>query len=128
MGYSNPVGTPDGNTIYFLCAPADSVDWPNFSVGAIYSITTNGGAPQKVMDGKFHSLAVSPDGKKLAMHSYKSYYNFEPESLILVYNLTNSAIDSYPIPQMSPMSAEQSSLVFIYQTLLRNIFKLSISM
>ncbi len=94
---SNPVVSPNGNTIYYLCAPSDSLSSYNISIGAIYAVDISRSNNEKILDGKFNALAISSDGNKLAIHPYKSYYYLEPDSFILIFDLPTSKIDSYPI-------------------------------
>lgn len=106
---SNPVVSPDGKTVYYLCAPRDSIDFYVVALGTVYAINVDGTNNKKILDGIFNALAISHDGNKLAIHPYKNYFYLEPESLILVLNSPGSKIDSYPTPKHHVIDAEFSA-------------------
>ena len=85
---SNPVVSPDGNIIYYLCvsgASAESLGYLGPLMGSIYSINVNGTNNKKILAGKFDALSISHDGGRLAAHAIKgNYFNPTPESIILV--------------------------------------------
>jgi len=96
---TNPVVSPDGKIVYYLCAPGDSA-WGNEAIelacGAIYAIDIENKHKKLILNGKYKSLTISPDGKKIAVHLLKGPYPVPfPESLILVINLKNLEIDTY---------------------------------
>lgn len=93
----HPVVSPDGNLVYYLRANSDSVRFDELTFGSIYSINVDGTGNKEVLNGKYNALAISPDGKKLAVHPLAgSLHNPEPESLIIIFNLSNAKCDTYP--------------------------------
>lgn len=87
----NPVVSSNGERVYYLSVPDDSL---HFEVGSIYSISINGLDNKEVLRGYFNALAISPGGQKLAAHLYTGY-DGEPESLIVVIDLNNFQSDSF---------------------------------
>lgn len=97
---SNPVISQDGNVIYYLCVDADSLGgvFYDFAIGAVYTLNVDGNNNREIIEGKFNALSISYDGGKLGIHPYGgSYSELAPESLILIYDLNDSKIDSYPV-------------------------------
>jgi Tol biopolymer transport system component/DNA-binding winged helix-turn-helix (wHTH) protein len=57
--YQGLAFSPDGNYVFFN-------QWDRKTVGAIYQVPALGGIPNKIITDVMPSLAVSPDGKKIA--------------------------------------------------------------
>jgi len=96
---SNPIVSPEGNTIYYLRANSDSARFDELTFGSIYSINADGTDNKEVSHGKYKALAISPDGKKLAAHSLTvtgSPPHLQPESLIVIFDLSTEKCDTYP--------------------------------
>ncbi len=92
----HPVVSPDGNVVYYLRANSDSVEFDELTFGAIYSVNVDGTGNKEVLYGKYNALAISPDGKKLAVHPLcGSLHNLEPESLMIIYHLSDEKCDTY---------------------------------
>lgn len=94
---SHPVVSPDGNVVYYLRANSDSVRFDELTFGSIYSIDVDGTDNKEVLYGKYNALAISPDGKKLAVHPLTgSHSDPQPESLIMIFHLSDAKCDTYP--------------------------------
>ncbi|HET9532904.1 MAG TPA: DPP IV N-terminal domain-containing protein, partial [Blastocatellia bacterium] len=59
VSYQGLAFSPDGDYVYFNL-------WDRKSVGAIYRVPALGGVPQKLITDVMPSLAISPDGKRIA--------------------------------------------------------------
>lgn len=130
---TNPVVSPDGKTVYYLCAPGDSISLGDldYAFGAIYAINVENKNKKLILKGKYRFLTISPDGKKLAVQSMRgSYLQFSCESLILVINLKNLNVDTYPLPvrgnriidlKFSPIDTN-----YIYYLSCKNIYRLNL--
>lgn len=96
---TNPVVSPDGETVYFLQAngrgPGGNM---TYVFGSVYTIDVDGSNYNLILDGVYNSLAISHDGEKLAVQPNidRGVEHPEPESLILILDLNTSKIDSYP--------------------------------
>ncbi len=94
----HPVVSPDGNVVYYLRANSDSVEFDELTFGSVYSINVDGTSDKEVLYGKYNALAISPDGEKLAVHPLiGSHYDPQPESLIIIFHLSNVKCDTYSI-------------------------------
>ena len=96
FSFTNPVVSISGKTIYFLQSEEIYPEFP-VSIGSVYSIDIDGSNYKLILKGYFNALAISYDGKKIAVHSNKPPFPYKPESLIIIYDLINSEIDSYPV-------------------------------
>ncbi|MGQ9535559.1 MAG: hypothetical protein ACUVTF_10095 [bacterium] len=104
---SHPVVSPEGNVIYYLRANSDSVRFDELTFGSIYSINVDGTENKEVLYGKYNALAISPDGKRLAVHPLTgSHSALQPESLILIFHLSDAKIDTYPAVKRWIMDTE----------------------
>jgi|UniRef100_A0A7C6AA78 hypothetical protein len=96
--YFNPVISPKDKKVYYLGVPWDSV-YSGLYAGSIYTINFDGTDNKKFLEGKFRNIAISQDGEKLAVSNCRSYFPFEPESLILIINTTSMQMDSFWVSQ-----------------------------
>lgn len=96
----NPVWSPDGKRVYYLCA-----SWPDVYLkagayamgGDLWVVDVETLEDRRLLDKRFCSLAISPDGAKLAL-SYEpknSSYSFEGGVLILV-DPSGGILDTLP--------------------------------
>jgi Tol biopolymer transport system component/DNA-binding winged helix-turn-helix (wHTH) protein len=79
--YQGLAFSADGNFIYFNL-------WDRKSVGAIYRISTLGGVSIKIIHDCMATLAVSPDGKKIA---FVRGYAAEQEQALIVADIDGGA-------------------------------------
>jgi hypothetical protein len=72
------------------------VRFHELTFGSIYSINVDGTNNKEVLHGMYNALAISPDGKRLAVHLLTgNYYDPQPESLIIIYHLSDAKCDTY---------------------------------
>ncbi len=127
----NPVVSIDGNSVYYLSMSIDN--WSGFyeeQVGSIYSVNIDGGNVNHILPGMFNCLAISADGRKLAVQSYKKgEYFLEPESLIVIVHLDFSTVDSLWISTKAKIMkmAWSSNDDYLYFLLPTEIRRLSLS-
>ena len=96
---THPVVSPEGNVIYYLGVDSDSACFGELTFGSIYSINVDGTENKELLHGRYNALAISPDGKRLAVHPLTvsdSYPHLHPESLIIIFHLSDAKCDTYP--------------------------------
>lgn len=121
-----PVVSPDGKTIYYIKGGGPyGGKWENsdltYEPASIYAIDSDGKNERLILEGKYYSLAISFDGKKLGFATQ--------ESLILILNLNTSKIDTFKIPAHGIIYNIKFSpdTNLLYFSILQKIFKLNIS-
>jgi hypothetical protein len=83
----SPVWAPDGEKIYFLdglfVQNGLEEDWS----GDLYTVSVSSGEKEKILDGNFMAIDISPDGKKLGLIEAYTHQ-------ILVLDLMNMTADT----------------------------------
>jgi len=93
----NPVWSPDGIHIYYLAARSLNGALDYADGGELRCVNINGSNDRLILSGKFCSLAISPDGTKLAL-SYEigeSEIKFEG-GLLIITDTAGTSIDTLP--------------------------------
>lgn len=91
---SNPIVSPAGDVIYYLCADVDSLNgFYELSIGKLHSVSIDGNNGKELLEENLHSLSVSRDGRKLAAQLCSGNQSAPtPESLILVIHIDTLGI------------------------------------
>ena len=126
---SNPVVSPDGNVIYYLCVDADALNgFYESSIGQLYVVNIDGSSNKKILDGKLHSLSISSNRKKLAVQSCAGSYSEPiPESLILVIHVDTIGVTNIDSLWVTPKGINKiewsSSDDYVYYRSSTNIYR-----
>lgn len=93
----NPVLSPDGIHVYYLAARSLNGALDYADGGDLWCVNKNGSNDRRLLSGKFCSLAISPDGTKLALSYEIGEYEIKFEGgPLIITDTTGSFIDTLP--------------------------------
>ena len=99
-----PLVSVNGQKIYYLAAPTDSFS----ETGSLYSINIDGTNNEELLYGYFDLAAISSTDF-IALHPCEDNSGLNPESLILLLELSSMRVDTLPIITAKVSNVEFSS-------------------